>query len=85
MRFLQNIAGLWLVRKRALPPGALFSLFLIGTSVARFVVETVRVTPRVALGLSQAQLIAIGLTVAAVVWLLVSSSRFARSRAASGA
>lgn len=52
---------LWSVRRRPLPAGTLFWLYLVLSSVARFGVEIVRIEPVVAVGLTQAQWIAIGL------------------------
>jgi len=49
------------VRKRDLPPGTMFGMYLIGASTARFLVEFVRINPRVLWGLTQAQLLAIAL------------------------
>ena len=40
-------------------PGTLFYLYLILAGVERFLVEMIRVNPKVVLGLSQAQLIAL--------------------------
>ncbi len=64
--------GLWLFskRKQDLPQGTLFALYLIMSSVARFLVEFIRVNPKVALGLTEAQLVAIALFVGAGVWLI---------------
>jgi len=60
---------LWVLRKRNPPDGTLFSLYLIGTSAARFAVEFIRINPRIAFGLTEAQLIAIVLFVAGAAWL----------------
>lgn len=78
LAYLAVFSGALILRRRPLAPGALFSLYLIGTSVARFAIETVRVTPRIAFGLSQAQLIAIGLLAAALAWLRLAQRRSVR-------
>jgi phosphatidylglycerol:prolipoprotein diacylglycerol transferase len=49
-------AFLWRIRRESLPDGALLSLYLILAGTARFLVEFVRINPRVLLGLSEAQL-----------------------------
>lgn len=61
---------LWVLRKRNPSEGTLFCIYLVGASVARFLIEFIRVNPKVALGLSQAQWIAMALFAAGVVWLL---------------
>jgi len=50
---------LWLRRKETKVPGQLFFLYLILAGAARFIVEFLRASPRVFMGLSEAQLIAI--------------------------
>lgn len=50
---------LWKLRKKYVFDGKLFGLYLILSSVARFFVEFIRLNPRLALGLSEAQLISI--------------------------
>lgn len=62
---------LWAIRKRVRPDGQIFYLYLIMAGVCRFVVEFIRVNPRVLWGLSEAQLIAIAMVligIAAYVW-----------------
>ena len=57
-----GVAGfvvLWNLRKKAWPSGTLFSLYLVLSSLFRFSVEFLRLNPRLAFGLSEAQLIAI--------------------------
>jgi len=61
---------LWKLRTRDLAPGVLFSLYLVGNATARFFVEFIRINPRVAFGLSQAQLIAIVLFLLGAAWLI---------------
>jgi phosphatidylglycerol:prolipoprotein diacylglycerol transferase len=50
---------LWSRRKETKVPGQLFDLYLMLAGAARFMVEFLRVNPRVFMGLSEAQLIAI--------------------------
>ncbi len=54
-------AILWSVRKRPLPSPSLFYMYLILGGTERFLVEFVRATPRVALGLSMAQFLSAGI------------------------
>lgn len=54
---------LWRLRERELRDGSILWLYLVLTSVARFLIEAIRVEPVVALGLTQAQWIAVALTV----------------------
>ena len=53
------LLGLVLLRlaRRALPPGALFALYLLVSGVARILVELLRRNDVIALGLSQAQIL----------------------------
>ncbi len=60
---------LWRLRRRDLPPGVLFSLYLVSSATARFLVEFIRINPEAALGLTQAQLIAIALFSGGAFWL----------------
>ncbi len=68
---------LWGVRRRT-PPGALLGASLVLTSIARFLIEFWRVTPVVGAGLTEAQWVAIGLTI-------VGAALLGRSRTLSGA
>lgn len=69
LAYLAVFGALLALRRKPLPPAALFALFLVGTSVARFAIELVRVNPAVAFGLTQAQLIALGLLAAGLAAL----------------
>jgi phosphatidylglycerol:prolipoprotein diacylglycerol transferase len=67
-------AILWRFRKTARPNGMFFMLYLILAGIERFLVEFTRLNPRVAFGLTEAQLIALGLAAAgALGW-----SRFSK-------
>jgi phosphatidylglycerol:prolipoprotein diacylglycerol transferase len=69
---------LWGLRKKAVPPGTLFWLYLILAGLARAMVETWRINPELALGMSEAQWF--GLALAAIgLWQLIRA-RKARSR-----
>jgi len=50
---------LWAMRKTSYPPGRLLYWYFVLAGAARFMVEFIRVNPRVFYGLSEAQLIAI--------------------------
>ena len=52
---------LWRLRKSSAPDGKLFSIYLILAGVERFSIEFLRLNPRIAVGMSEAQLIALGL------------------------
>jgi phosphatidylglycerol:prolipoprotein diacylglycerol transferase len=52
---------LWRFRKTLKPDGKIFMLYLMFAGAERFFVEFIRVNPRVILGLSEAQLIALAL------------------------
>jgi phosphatidylglycerol---prolipoprotein diacylglyceryl transferase len=65
---------LWRLRGRGFADGQLFFLYLILAGTARFMVEFVRINPRVFIGLSEAQLIAIGMIIfGSVAWFLVGA------------
>lgn len=48
---------LWKLRKRKIKDGSIFMLYLILSSISRFLVEFIRLNPRILLGLSEAQII----------------------------
>jgi phosphatidylglycerol:prolipoprotein diacylglycerol transferase len=59
---------MWSIRKKA-PEGRLICLYLILEGLARFMVEFVRINPRVAFGLSEAQLISlVMITIGLLIW-----------------
>lgn len=60
------------IRKRGYREGTIFCVYLLGSSVARFLVEFIRINPVLAMGLTQAQWIAIGLFVCGAGWLLIN-------------
>ncbi|KAB2908875.1 MAG: prolipoprotein diacylglyceryl transferase [Ignavibacteriales bacterium] len=54
-------------RKKDWPIGKLFSVYLLGAGLERFSIEFIRLNPRLLFGLSEAQLVAVGL-MAAGAW-----------------
>ncbi len=64
--------------------GTVFAVYLIGNATARFLVEFLRINPRIAMGLTQAQLIAIVLFVVGCAWLLRLRAQGARAEVRSG-
>lgn len=69
---------LWSVRKKASIDGQLLYLYMMLAGLARFMVEFVRINPRVLWGLSEAQLISIVMmVVGAVAWYLLSAQKSA--------
>lgn len=83
---LLGIAGfgvLLALRRRPWPDGAVFMLYLLMASVSRFAVELLRLNPRLALGLSEAQIFSIVLFAAGVAGLMYLHRR-SRPQPASG-
>jgi phosphatidylglycerol:prolipoprotein diacylglycerol transferase len=71
--YVAIFALLWSMRKRATFEGQLLCLYLILGGAARFLVEFVRINPRIAWGLSEAQLISIVMIISgAMAWYLWS-------------
>jgi phosphatidylglycerol:prolipoprotein diacylglycerol transferase len=68
---------LWSRRKETKVPGQLFYLYLILAGAARFMVEFLRINPRVLMGLSEAQVIAIIMMVVGVTLYLYTARRAA--------
>ncbi|MGO9601928.1 MAG: prolipoprotein diacylglyceryl transferase [Candidatus Binataceae bacterium] len=67
---------LWRFRGRGWVHGRLFYLYLILAGAARFIVEFVRINPRVFAGLSEAQLFGIGMVIfGSVAWYLSRDKR----------
>ncbi len=54
---------LWKLRDRLKPDGALFMLYLVLAGAERFIVEFIRLNPRLLFGLSEAQLISVPLMI----------------------
>ncbi len=67
---------LWSLRKRPNAPGRMLCLYLMLAGLARFLVEFVRINPRVLYCFSEAQLIAVGMMiVGAAAWYLSGERR----------
>ncbi len=64
-------AVIWSIRKRPFPSSSLFYIYLILAGVERFLVEFVRATEKVALGLSAAQFLSAGIVVFSAVSLAI--------------
>jgi len=62
-------AFLWKVRHRNPPLGWMFAAYLVGNGFFRFLVEFIRIEPRIFLGLSQAQIVGAVLVVVGTAWL----------------
>ena len=67
---------LWSMRKRAGREGRIFYLYLLLLGACRFMVEFLRINPRVLFGLSEAQLIALTMMVAGTVALYLTGGVF---------
>ena len=63
-------ALLWRLRREPAADGAILALYLVLSGAARFLVEFVRVNPRIAFGLTEAQLVSLTLVVVGGWWLL---------------
>jgi len=61
---------LWSKRKKYNVNGELFFVYLILTAIARFLVEIIRINPRIFFGLSEAQIISIVLIIIATIGLI---------------
>ena len=70
------LIGLWLWRRGKMPYGAgeMVGFYLLLSGIARFLVEFIRLNPKIFLGMSNAQLASIGSVVAGVV-LIVRARR----------
>ena len=70
------LAGaLWLLRRHPFKAGWLFSLYLIFAAVERFCIEFIRLNPDVVGGFSQSQVISIGLFIAGLIGLALTTRR----------
>jgi phosphatidylglycerol---prolipoprotein diacylglyceryl transferase len=65
---------MWSVRKKA-PEGRLLSMYLVFEGLARFSVEFVRINPRIAYGLSEAQLISLVMIIMGLTTWYVTAQR----------
>lgn len=70
------LAGvLWALRKHPFRAGWLFSLYLVFAGAERFLIEKIRVNPVAAFGMSQAEIISVGLIAAGLVGLALTTRR----------
>ena len=83
--FIAGLLIFWYLWRRGarairhpLAPGVITGEFLIMSGVARFLVEFIRINPRVILGMSNAQFTALLTAVAGVILLLIVRRRFRR-------
>jgi phosphatidylglycerol---prolipoprotein diacylglyceryl transferase len=67
---------LWSMRRRAGTEGRIFYLYLVLLGTCRFMVEFLRINPRVLFGLSEAQLIALAMITFGVVALHLTGGVF---------
>src|SRR5262249_50656130 len=65
-------AFLWWRRREAAPDGTMFAWYLVLMPMARFLVEFVRTNRVVALGLTEAQLVSLGLAALGSWWLVTA-------------
>ena len=61
---------MWKYREKIMPDGAMFALYLIFAGAERFIVEFVRINPRAAFGLTEAQIISIPLVIVGALMML---------------
>jgi phosphatidylglycerol:prolipoprotein diacylglycerol transferase len=66
---------LWSMRKTSYPAGRLIYWYMVLAGAARFVVEFVRINPRVFHGLSEAQLIAVVMMIVGAVALMLTTEK----------
>ena len=73
---------LWRIRKKITPAGKLFMLYLMLAGIERFTIEFLRPNPRIVLGLSEAQLIAVALIAIGLSgwWKFTTSSRVSKTK-----
>lgn len=62
---------LWRMRKSAAMDGRIFAVYLVMSGTARFLVEILRINPRILFGLSEAQLISLALIAAGLMGLML--------------
>jgi phosphatidylglycerol:prolipoprotein diacylglycerol transferase len=66
--------ALWRLRDR-LAPGMLFAFYLVATGTERFLIEFLRRNDELVAGLTQAQLIALGMIIAGGIWIARRAQR----------
>jgi len=72
---------LWSIRKKPLPAGLLFMFYLILAGLERFTIEFLRINPRIAFGLSEAQLISfLMIALGFVGWFIIHRASLKKIR-----
>lgn len=73
---------LWRIRKNISPTGKLFMIYLVLAGSERFLIEFIRINPRIFIGLSEAQIIAVIIIALALFgwWKLTASTRSATTK-----
>ena len=66
---------LWTFRKKIAQDGKIFMLYLMFAGIARFLVEYIRINPRLLFGLSEAQLISLCIVIIGVIGFISLSKR----------
>ncbi len=64
-------AVLWKYRTNFRPPGMLFSVAVLLMAIQRFLIETIRLNPRILFNLTEAQLISVLLAIASVIAIVI--------------
>lgn len=72
LAYLLVFAFLWSIRKRPQPNGTVFWWYLVLAPAARFLIEFIRINPRLLFGLSEAQLISLVL-ISIGTWKLLTA------------
>ena len=76
-----GLAALWLWRLRGrLAPGMVFALYLVIAGLERLLIEFIRRNDDVAIGLTLAQIVSVGLVVAGLAWLVRGRQGLAQAR-----
>lgn len=71
---------LWGYRRRFHPPGMLFSAAVLLMAVQRFLIETIRLNPRILFNLTEAQIISILLAIGSVIAIFVLNKSYRGGR-----
>jgi phosphatidylglycerol:prolipoprotein diacylglycerol transferase len=73
---------LWSIRKKTKPVGKLFMIYLMLAGIERFAIEFLRPNPRIVLGLSEAQLIALVLVAIGLFgwWKFITASTISTAK-----
>lgn len=66
---------LWRLRKTFRPDGRLFMMYLVCSGVSRFLIEFIRINPRILLGLSEAQVISLFMICIGAIGMRILTNR----------